>query len=123
MNKSRSKTPMAPTGQPHARKRGRIRLRDMRAFTLIEVQVAIFVFALGILGLLGYSRVNNALIASAEATRSLDGYVDVASERAIVVIASEPGSTAVPACDVRLESIDSSGPYPVVELAVTRSIP
>ena len=106
-----------------ARACGRSRLYAMRGFTLVEVQVAIVIFGLGMVAFLGYTRVNGALIRSAEETRSIDGYADLAEERAIVVIASEPGTTAAPSCDLKLADIDETGIYPVVELTVARSTP
>lgn len=106
-----------------ARACGRSRLCSMRGFTLVEVQVAIVIFGLGMVAFLGYTRVNGTLIRSAEETRSIDGYADLARERTIVVIASEPGTTAAPPCDLKLAGIDESGIYPVVELTVARSTP
>jgi len=95
----------------------------MRGFTLVEVQIAIVIFGIGMVAFLGYTRVNGALIRSAEEARSIDGYADLTAERAIVVIAGEPGTIAVPPCDLKLEGIDESGLYPVVELTVARSTP
>lgn len=106
-----------------ARARGRSRLCGMRGFTLVEVQVAIVIFGFGMVAFLGYTRVNGALIRAAEETRSVDGYADLAQERAIVIIASEPGTIATPPCDLQLQDIDESGLYPVVELTVARSTP
>jgi hypothetical protein len=106
-----------------ARIRGRSRLCAPRGFSLIEVQVAIVVFVFGMLAFLGYTRVNGALIGSAESARSIDGYADLTAERAILVIASPAGTTTAPACDVRLESIDTDGLYPVLEVSVARSTP
>jgi Tfp pilus assembly protein PilV len=96
---------------------------DRRGFTLIEVQVAIVLFVFGMIAFLGYARVNGQLVASVADQRSVDGYADLAGERAIVVIASKPGTTAAPACDITLEDIDDSGAYPVVEISVSRALP
>ena len=106
-----------------ARACGRSRILDRRGFTLIEVQVAIVLFVFGMIAFLGYTRVNGQLVASVAEQRSVDGYADLAAERAIVVIAGAPGTTAAPACDVTLEAIDDSGAYPVVEISVARALP
>jgi type II secretory pathway pseudopilin PulG len=106
-----------------ARTRGRSRFRDRRGFTLIEVQVAIVLFVFGMISFLGYTRVNGQLVTSVEQQRSIDGYADLAEDRAIVVIASAPGTTSAPACDLILQDIDTSGTYPVVEVSVARALP
>lgn len=123
MKRENAKPQPAATGLVVARNRGRSRLCRAGGFTLVEVQVAIVIFGLAMVAFLGYTRVNGALIRSAEETRSVDGYADVAEERAIVVIANAPGSMAAPECDLRLEEIDSSGAFPVAEITVSRSLP
>jgi len=122
---ARSEYTSQPAAVSHspARPRGRSRFHDRRGFTLIEVQVAIVLFVFGMIAFLGYTRVNGQLVASVAEQRSVDGYADLAEERAIVVIASAPGTTTAPACDLALEAIDDSGAYPVVEVSVSRSLP
>jgi hypothetical protein len=106
-----------------ARARGRSCLKRSHGFTLIEVQVAIVVFVFGMIAVLGYARVNGSLVASVESERGVDGYFDLASERAIVIVTGDPGTTGRPECDVRLEEIDDSGAYPVVEVSTQRALP
>lgn len=106
-----------------ARARGRSCFGAPRGFTLIEVQVAIVVFVFGMLAVLGSARVNGALIKSVETERAVDGYVDLSGERAIVTMTGAPGSTGSPPCRVRLEGIDTSGAFPVVEISTQRSMP
>jgi hypothetical protein len=106
-----------------ARTCGRSRFRDARGFSLIEVQVAIVLFVLGMISFLGYIRVNGQLVTSVQQQRSIDGYADLPEARAIVVIASAPGTTSPPACDLTLRNIDESGAYPVVEVSVARGLP
>lgn len=113
----------AAVSRPLARTRGRSRVRDPHGFTLIEVQVAIVLFVFGMIAFLGYTRVNGQLVASVAEQRSIDGYADLGEERAIVIIASRPGTAAAPACDITLEAIDDSGAYPVVEISVARALP
>jgi len=106
-----------------ARIRGRSRFKRSRGFTLIEVQVAIVIFVFGMIAVLGYARINGSLVASVESERGVDGYFDLASERAIVIMTAEPGTTGNPECDVRLEEIDDSGAYPIVEISTQRGLP
>lgn len=122
---ARSEHTSHPTAVRHvtARSRGHSRFRDRRGFTLIEVQVAIVLFVFGMIAFLGYTRVNGQLVASVAEQRNIDGYADLGEERAIVIIASKPGTTAAPACDITLENIDDSGAYPVVEISVARALP
>jgi len=121
----RSDTTSAPAAVSHptARTRGLSRLCDPRGFSLIEVQVAIVLFVFGMISFLGYTRVNGQLVTSVEEQRSVDGYADLTEQRAIIIIASPPGTTTAPACDVALQEIDESGAYPVVEVSVARGIP
>jgi len=106
-----------------ARTRGRSCFHDRRGFSLIEVQVAIVLFVFGMIAFLGYARVNGQLVTSMEEQRSVDGYADLATGRAIVVMASEAGTTTAPGCDLILEDIDESGTYPVIEVSVARALP
>ena len=123
MARSKYTSSLATVSRPLARTRGRSRILDPRGFTLIEVQVAIVLFVFGMIAFLGYTRVNGQLVASVAAQRSVDGYADLGEERAIVIIASQPGSWSAPACDIKLEDIDESGAYPVVEISVARALP
>jgi len=106
-----------------ARTHGRSCFGKPRGFTLIEVQIAIVLFVFGMLAVLGSARVNGSLIKSVETERAVDGYVDLAAERAIVTMAGEPGTTGTPPCTVRLESIDDSGAFPIVEVSAQRVTP
>ena len=106
-----------------ARFGGRSCFRRAPGFTLVEVQVAIVLFVFGMIAVLGYARVNGSLVASVESERAVDGYADLDSERLIVTMTGEPGTTGAPACDVRLEDIDDSGPYPIVEISTQRATP
>ena len=123
MARSEHTSSPATVSHPLARTRGRSRILDPRGFTLIEVQVAIVLFVFGMIAFLGYTRVNGQLVASVAEQRSIDGYADLGEERAIVIIASKPGTTTAPACDLKLEDIDESGSYPVVEISVARALP
>jgi hypothetical protein len=122
---ARGKDTSATASASHliARLCGRSRFHDPRGFSLIEVQVAIVLFILGMIAFLGYARVNGQLVTSVEHHRSVDGYADLSKDRAIIVIASEAGTTTSPACEVALGSIDTSGPYPIVEVSVARVLP
>jgi hypothetical protein len=106
-----------------ARFGGRSCFKGAAGFTLVEVQVAIVLFVFGMIAVLGYASVNRKLIGSVESERALDGYADLAAERVIVTMTGEPGTTGLPACDVRLQSIDTSGLYPVVEISAQRVTP
>jgi Tfp pilus assembly protein PilV len=123
MAHSEHTSPPAAVSHSIARIRGHSCFHDRRGFTLIEVQVAIVLFVFGMIAFLGYTRVNGQLVASVENQRSVDGYADLAAQRTIVVIASAPGTTAVPACNLTLEDIDVSGTSPVVEVSVSRALP
>ncbi len=106
-----------------ARFGGRSCFKRAPGFTLVEVQVAIVIFGFAMIAVLGYARVNGDLVASVESERGLDGYADLAAERVSVTMTGEPGTIGAPECDVRLESIDASGLYPVVEISTQRATP
>ena len=106
-----------------ARFGGRSCFKGAAGFTLVEVQVAIVIFVFGMIAVLGYAGVNGKLISSVESERGLDGYADLAAERVIVTMTGEPGTTGAPACNVTLQSIDTSGLYPIVEISTQRVIP
>jgi hypothetical protein len=123
MARSENTSPPAAVRHITARTRGLSHFHGRRGFTLIEVQVAIVLFVFGMIAFLGYTRVNGQLVASVADQRSVDGYADLGEERAIVIIASQPGTTAAPSCDITLEGIDESGAYPVVEISIARALP
>ena len=115
--------PRTAVGLQIARACGRSCFKGSKGFTLIEVQVAIVVFAFAMIAVLGYARVNGSLISAVENERAVDGYLDLASQRLIVTITGEPGTTGDPESEVELESIDESGSYPIVEISTQQVVP
>jgi hypothetical protein len=89
-----------------------------RGFTLLEVQVAVVLLVLTLFVLGGHNRVINQLLSGVLEDKRVDGYVDLATERAFLTISESGQGAGTPPCDVRVDSVDTSGTYPRVYVTV-----
>ena len=87
-------------------------------FTLLEVQVAVVLLVLTLFVLGGHNRVINQLLAGVHADKRVDGYVDLANERAFLTIAGTGANAGSPPCDVRVDSVNLGGTYPEITVTV-----
>ena len=92
-------------------------------FTLVEVQIAIVLFVLVMMILLGHGSAFYDLVGWLENERSVHGVVDVDSGRAFVAVSQAGEGAGPPPCEIRLLSIDDSGTYPVAEVQVRQRTP
>jgi len=98
--------------------RARVDSRANRGFTLLEVQVAVVLLVLTLFVLGGHNRVINQLLTGVLTDKRVDGYVDLATERAFLTISESGQAAGTPPCDVRVDSVDTSGTYPRVYVTV-----
>ncbi len=76
-------------------------------FSLLEVQIAILVLVLAVMGLMATVANQNRHLVGVEEYGRVRGVTSTASKR--VVVAFTEAATTGPACDIRLDELDERG--------------
>jgi hypothetical protein len=92
-------------------------------FTLLEAQVAILVFVVAVVGIIGQGRVCSHLISSVEDDDRVSGVAQPAGDRVAMTVTTAGSGASAPPCDVRLESIEEAAGSMDAEVVVTRRAP
>jgi len=94
-----------------------------RGFTLLEIQIAIVILALAMVGMIGHGRAYQQILTALRDDHRLDGTALVSEGRAVVSVAQIGNETSPPRCEVELESIEADGGTVVAEVRTTRRTP
>jgi prepilin-type N-terminal cleavage/methylation domain-containing protein len=94
-----------------------------RGFTLLEIQIAIVILALAMIGMIGHGRVYERVLNSLQSEHRFDGVAMPAGDRVVVSVAQVGNETSPPRCEVRLEMMDEMPGNLSAEIRVTRRTP
>jgi hypothetical protein len=94
--------------------------RADRAFTILEVQVAIVVLAITILTLGGHHRIMNSLLRGVQQDRQAGGFVDLVTERGAMTYTEEGDAPSPPPCNVTVYDSDLTG-FPRIYVRVQQA--
>jgi prepilin-type N-terminal cleavage/methylation domain-containing protein len=94
-----------------------------RGFTLLEIQIAIIILAVAMVGMVGQGRAYRMLLDTVETEHRFEGVALAGSNRVVVTVTDAGSSAAAPPCQVSLEEIEDTGVTLETEVVVTRRIP
>jgi hypothetical protein len=92
-------------------------------FTLLEIQIAIVIFALAMIGMIGHGRVYERVLTNLQSEHRFDGVAVPTNDRVIVSVAQVGNEASPPRCDVELETIDDTPGNLSAEIRVVRRTP
>jgi len=95
-----------------------LRRAASRGFTLVELQIAIVVLLIVTFTMGGHHHIYNQLLAGVSVDQRVDGHFDLFNERGFLVIMAQGKNASAPVCDVRVQSVDTSGSDPEVVVVV-----
>ena len=94
-----------------------------RGFTLLEIQIAIIILAVAMVGMVGQGRAYRRLLDTIETQHRFEGVALAGSERVVVTVTDAGSGAGAPPCQVALESIEDTAGTLEAEVVVTRRIP
>ena len=109
--------PVSSIGSRRTRTHG----RPSGGFTLLEVQIAVLIFTLAMVGMVGSARVYKKLLSSTEAQYRLDGVALEAGQRTIGTVTFVGDDH--PNCELVLSSITTTAGAMEADVYVTRRSP
>ena len=78
-------------------------------FTLLEIQIAIMILALAMIGMIGHGRVYERVLDNLRSEHRFEGVALPGSNRVIVSVAQVGSDTSPPRCEVELETMEADG--------------
>jgi len=97
--------------------------RRSSGFTLLEIQIAIVILALAMIGMIGHGRVHERVLLNLLSEHRFDGVVIPTDDRVIVSVAQVGTETSPPRCAVELETMDDTSGHLSAEIRVIRRTP
>jgi hypothetical protein len=94
-----------------------------RGFTLLDVQIAIVILAVAMLGMVGHGRAYRSILDALQREHRFDGVAVAAKHRVIVSVAEVDSGGSPPRCEVEVDTVELDGTTATAELGVTRRTP
>ena len=94
-----------------------------RGFTFLDVQIAIVILAVAMIGMVGHGRAYRSMLEALQREHRFEGVALAATNRVVLSVMEVQNSGSQPRCDVAVDSVTQDGATAVAELVVTRRTP